>query len=293
MRFTRGSEVCTRALLAAALACLVRTAAWAQPTSIDDVVILARTEARFEANVNHVSGQIVVNDPGGRAMVHQLFRTLPDLQPQLVADNVSVMAVAFDGPELFDVFTNTITDPAGNAIILGTVTQPLGASLPLLPYPTPVAVTPGTENLRVTRTTSPVTLPPGDYGDIRIASGGALYFAGGTYNIRSLRAGSRSLVFFNGATTLNIAVRARFGSRSNVGPADPAVSGRCVTINVAGEGRMRMGRVSEVNAIINAPAAILRLGLLGDYRGTFTADRVAVGRGAVLQPLPPLTEACP
>jgi len=287
------TEVLSRALLAVALVAFSNASAWGQPTSLDEVVLFARNEVRLQSNVNHVGGQIVVNEPGGEALVHQLCRTLPDQQPQLVADRIAVTAVSYDGPELFDVFTNSFSDPAGNAIVLGTMTQPIGVPLPLLPYPTPVAVTPGTTNVTVRRTTSPQTLPPGDYGDIRVAAGGALSFEGGTYNIRSLRAGARSLVLFNSATTLNVALRVRIGRRANFGPADPAMNGRCVVVNLGGTARARMGRVSEINAIFNAPAASLRLGLLGNYRGTFTADRIIVGRGAVLQPLPPLTEACP
>jgi hypothetical protein len=267
--------------------------AWGQPTTNDDVVILAKTWLRVATAARHLSGHLVVNDLGGAAFINPTMKTLPEFEPQLVADTILLPQRRLLGPELFDVFVNTLSDPAGNVVILGTLTQPLGASFPILPYPDPVVVTPGTTNVTVKRTMSPVTLPPGDYGDIRVALGGTLFFEGGTYNVRSLRAGSRSLVLFNGTTTLNIAERARFGSRSNVAPTDPLLSGRCITINVGSSTRTRFGLTSDVNVVFNAPAAQLRLGRTGIYRGRFTANRVVVGRNAVFQALPPLTEACP
>lgn len=267
--------------------------AWGQPTDSEDVVILARSQLRLGAAVRHLSGQIVVNDPGGQAIVNPQMRTVPDLAPQLVADVVSVPIQPYAGPVLFDLFVNTLIDPSGKHEVLGAMQQPIGAALPLLAYPEPVAVTTGAQNVIVKRTTSPLTLPPGDYGDIRVGAGGALFLEGGTYNVRSLRAAGRSLVLFNGTTTVNIAQRARFGMRSDVGPTDPTMSGRCVVLNFAGSSRLRFGRTADVNAIVNAPNATLVLGRLGVFRGRFTASRINVARGAVLQSLPSLTEACP
>ena len=289
-----GSRTWGRALCAAGLlALLPATPSWSQPSTIDDVVLVARQELRLEPYVTQAAGHIVVNDPGGRALISQRFRTVPDFAPQFVADQILVTELLYSGPLFFDLFTNTLTDPSAHTVIGGTMTQPIGVSLPLLPYPAPVAVTPGATNVIVKRTTSPVTLPPGDYGDIRVRAGGAILFTGGTYNIRSLRGGSRSIVLFNGATTVNVANRVRFARRSVVGPADPAMNGRCVTINIAGVARSRLGRLAEVNAIINAPLANVRVAQFASFRGTLTADKISVGRAALIQTLPPLTEPCP
>lgn len=266
--------------------------AWGQPTTNDDVVILAESWLRIGKGVRLLIGHLVVNDLGGAAFINPTMITLPEFEPQLVADTIMFPQHKGPGPELFDVFVNTLSGSADDVIIHGTWTQPLGASFPILPYPDPVVVTPGTTNVTVKRTT-PETLPPGDYGHIQVATGGALFFEGGTYNVRSLRAGARSLVLFNGTTTLNIAERTRFGRRSNVGPTDLLLSGRCITINLGSSTRTRFGLTSDVNVVFNAPAAQLRLGRNGTFRGRFTARRVVIGRNAVLQALPPLTENCP
>ncbi len=287
-----GSRTWGRGLCAAGLVVLLQTTpGWSQPSTVDDVVLLAQHELRLEPHVTQLSGHIVVNAPGGVANVSQLFRTIPDFAPQLVADQITIRARPYDGPALFDVFTNTFSDPAGRATH-ASLTQPIGVPLPLLPFPTPVVVTPGTTNVIVKRATSPVTLPAGDYRDVRVRGRGVLILTGGTYNMRSLRTGSRGILLFTAATTLNIEQNVRFARRSNVGPADPAMNGRCVTINVAGTTRSRIGQLAEISATITAPQAPFVIGRSVNLRGTLTADTIFVGKSSSLQPQPPLTEAC-
>jgi hypothetical protein len=262
--------------------------------NLDDVVVFASDQVRLSTNARQTSGQIIVNDPLGEAIVHPQFKTVPNLAPQLIANHIEILPyLGATGPEVFDLFTNSIEDPNGALNVMGTLTMPMGFSLPLFPFPAPPTVTPGTVLVRVRRGDSPVTLAPGDYGLVRVYAEGVLYLQGGTYNFKSLRVGTRGQLLANGTTTINVAEKVRFLGRTNFGPADPDLNGRCVVLNTAFSRTLTFGRFSDVTAVVNAPAAHVRLGKLGAYRGNFTAKRVTVGRSAVLETLPPLTEACP
>jgi hypothetical protein len=280
-------------LLVLALVSPTRPSA-AQPVVLDDVIVFAEDQVRLSTNARHTSGQIVVNSPQGVATIHPLFKTVPNLAPQLIANAIDILPyLGATGPELFDVFTNGINDPNSALNVQGTLTTPMGFSLPLFPFPAPPAVTPGTTTIRVRRTDSPVTLPPGDYGLVRVYGNGVLYLEGGVYNIKSLRVGSRGQLLANGTTTINVSEKVRFLGRTNFGPADPELNGRCLVLNTPWARTLAFGRFSDVTAVVNAPAAHVRLGKLGTYRGNFTAKRVTVGRSAVLETLSPLSEACP
>lgn len=280
-----------------AVACLVVVAASrveAQPSTLDDVVVFARNQLRLSTNARHTSGQIVVNDPLGVATIHPQYRTVPNLAPQLIADKIEILPFPFAvGPVLFDVFTNSIDDPNNGLQVQGLLTMPAGVTFPLFPFPSPPSVTPGTTTVRVRRSNSPMTLPAGDYGLVRVSADGVLYLEGGTYNFASLRVGTRGQLLANSTTTINVAGKVRFLGRSNFGAADPLLNGRCVVLNTPWPRTFAFGRFADVTAVVNAPAAHIRLGKLGAYRGNFTATRVTVGRSAVLETLPPLTEACP
>ena len=262
----------------------------APPTTTDDVVLLVRNSLRVGSNVRQVSGQVVVNDPGANAKINRAFRALPGTQ--LVAERILITRVpVVAGPQFNDLFVNDFTDPAGTSIFLSQ--GPLPVTLPLFsPFPSPATVVPGTQAVMVIGPT-PVTLAAGDYGDIRIRGRGALYFEGGTYNVKSIRGGLNSRVYFNGPTTLNVAERISLGKRSVFGPPSESVlSGRCIVVNVASDRPLQFGGTSNVTATINAPDAFLRLGGLGEYRGNFVAARAKVGRSSVLEAAPPLSGPC-
>jgi hypothetical protein len=177
--------------------------------------------------------------------------------------------------------------------VLGTLTMPIGASLPLLPFPNTPVVTPGTTSFLVTRATSPITLPPGNYDTLRIRPGGVVFLEGGTYHFRNIRVGGRGQLLANTTTTINVLDKLRLRGRSNFGPTDPILNGRCIELNAATTKRISFGRLADATAIFNAPNARLRLGRLGRYRGRFAARQIVVGRGTVISTLPPLTEPCP
>jgi hypothetical protein len=262
------------------------------PATTDDVVILAQDSLTLGPNSLLASGQVVVNNPGGVLTVLRWAKGLQDTE--IIADIVTTKGPARMQPELFDVFTNSFIGPA----IIDDSELPLG-SLPLFSFPSPPAVTPGTDtcpnqtgtggNCVARLRNGPVTLAPGNYGNIGAKLHGTLYLEGGVYNVKSLRAGFGSHIIANSSTTINVQGNALFGLYSVFGPAD-AISPRCVVLNVSGSSVR--SSVAILAAVMNAPNAAVRLGALTDYTGNVTGKTVRVGASTVLRAADPVS-TCP
>jgi len=253
------------------------------------VVIFAKERAVLGRSVRHLSGQIVVNDPGGVAVVSQLFGAIEPTQ--LVADTVKVrpFPTKLPGPGIYELFANALVDPKGTAVIDN---GPLPVTLPLLTFPTPTSATAGTGDVVVPRETA-LTLPPGAYRDIVVGTHGTLFFTGGDYSVRQIRARARAALLFNGPAMLSVAQRAGFGRQTVFAPSFSALNGRCVELNYAGTSTVRFGQLSSVAAIVRAPGAkALSLGLGGEYTGHFVARKVIARRSSTLASLPALTSPC-
>ncbi len=273
--------------VAIVIAGAVRALAVGPPSTLDNVVILARTALSMTQYVRHASGQIVVNDPGGVATLRSSIGALAGTQ--FVADGIVVRGPRRGhGPELFDVFTNT---PDVRVTVDDQGPTPI--SLPLFTFPSTLPVSPGTTNLVVTARHGPVTLPPGNYGKITVKGGALLYFSGGTYNVSSLRAMGHARLYFEAATTLNIQDSARFGQRDLLGPlVESQLNARCIVVNYEGTRAIKFAGSANITAVVVAPNATMKLGAFGDYRGTFVAPKVLVGRSALLEAALPLTSPC-
>ena len=260
------------------------------PSTLDNVVILARTAVGMTQYIRHATGQIVVNDPGGVATLRRSVNGLAGTQ--FVADSIAVRGGRgrrAHGPELYDVLANT---PDARIIVDGQ--QALLPNLPVFTtFPSTPVFVPGTNNVVVNARHGPVTLPPGDYGKITVKGGALLYFSGGTYNAKSLRASGHARLYFEGPTTLNVQDSARFGQRALLGPlVESQLNARCIVFNYAGTRPIKFAGSANITAMVVAPNAIMKLGAFGDYRGTFVAAKVLVGRSALLEAALPLTSPC-
>jgi hypothetical protein len=268
------------------------------PTTLDNVVILARDSLRLGFDSKLASGQVVVNNTGGVLTVRPRAGALQDTE--IIADIVAVQATANQKPELFDIFTNSFLNGA-NAIIDDVVVSPPGGWLPLFPFPSAPVVTPGTDscpsqtgrtgNCTVRRRNGPVTLPPGDYGKIKLSGYAVLYLEGGAYNIESLSCGAFSHVLVNGTTTLNVQGNVSFAPFSTFEPADVSFNPRCVVLNVAGNRVLSV--FATISASINAPDATVNLAIQTVYTGNLVGKKVRVGAEATLQAADPLLSPCP
>jgi len=139
----------------------------------------------------------------------------------------------------------------------------------------------------------PVTLPPGHYNSLTIKTRAAIYFAGGTYHFRSLRGLGNARMYFNGPSTLYVAERASFGNRTIMAPpTESLLNPRCIVLRVAGVEPLKIGGTSDIEAMIEAPNAFMRLGSRGTYRGQFVAASVKVGVNVLLQTAPALAGPC-
>ena len=272
------------------------------PTTLDNVVILAQDSVTLNGRSQLNRGQIVVNNAGGVLTVRYGVHALQDTE--MIADIVTVTARPSRKAELFDVFANSFLG-GDHAIVDGAVVSPLGASLPLFPFPSAPVVTPGTDpcpnrtgnggNCVVRRKDGPVTLPPGDYGNIIAKGQGVLYLQGGVYNIKSLSVGLSSFIIVNGSATVNVQKDVCFGAGSTFGPAS-AINPRCVVLNVAGD-HVRVA-VASISAVINAPNATVSLGVNTKgkgtiYTGNLVGKTVRVGASSTLQTADPLLSPCP
>ncbi len=228
---TRGSQVSTALVLVLASGAF---AAFAQRPTLQNVVAFDPDFAEaaiMAAKSVHVTGGVQVN---GQVVANEAFAS-----PTLVAGR----SVQIDKPAVVtgDVFGDRV-GLAKNAAVsgavhynqifnagasVGSLVTPL--SLPVLaPLPPfhAAEVNPGAANVNVGGGQT-VTLPPGSYGDILVAQGGTLVFAGGVYDVRSigLIVGSGTCNFpcrrFYFAAASDVRVENRFdaGSAAAVGPA--------------------------------------------------------------------------
>jgi len=269
------------------------------PTTLDDVVIFAQNSLNLFINDRQFTGQIVVNAPGGTARLNKSVVMLSGTQ--IVADTIVVPGVSGIGPELYDVFANT-TDP--QVVVDGS--GPTAVTLPLFPFPSAAVVTPGTDpcplpgrpgrqpgDCVVRAKAGPVTLPPGNYNAIKVKTHGAIYFTGGVYHMRELDGGGNARIYFNGPTDLYIAERFHLGNRGILGPpSESTLNPRCVVVRVAGDAPVKIGAISNVTAIIEAPDAVMKLGSRGEYRGQFVASDVIAGVNVALEAAPALATPC-
>ncbi|GIW40452.1 MAG: hypothetical protein KatS3mg076_1029 [Candidatus Binatia bacterium] len=261
------------------------------PVDPDEVVILARDFARFRRNGTVTEGAVVVNELGGTSVLHRTFEQLSGL---FVSDAIRVRGGEPPGPKFWDLFVNTVLDSKNGMVVMNSGPDPIASGdFPILPYPTPAVVTPGSDNVVVRRNDGPVTLAPGAYDAIRVGRSGVLAFTGGTYDIRVLRVARNASVFFNSTTTLRIRDRLRVGLRSVLGPNPdvPTFNPRCIVYEVAGERRVRFGTATVLEGVISAPLA--RVVLQGVVATTSVTGReVVVGADSLLSPPPPAS-VCP
>jgi len=96
-------------------------------------------------------------------------------------------------------------------------------------------------------------------------------------------------LYFESPTTLNIEASARFGQRSLLGPlVESQLNARCIVVNYAGVKPVKFAGSANITAVVVAPNTTMKLGAFGDYRGTFVANEVQVGRSAFLEAALPL-----
>jgi hypothetical protein len=144
----------------------------------------------------------------------------------------------------------------------------------------PVAVTPGTADLVVPPGSGTFPRPPGAYGVVQVGSGALLEFAGGAYQVRSIRLAARARLACLDDCQIAVLETVRLGRGAQLG-ADRDAQAEGARIDVAAGGdipAVRAGPNAAVAATIVAPTGAVVLGRGGEYRGAYIGRSVTVRR---------------
>lgn len=148
-----------------------------------------------------------------------------------------------------------------------------------------VQVNPGSMAISIPKrgTTSPI--PAGDYGNLRIRSGGVLRLAGGSYTFRSINVGPRAQLRCLAACDIGVADSVTTQERATLGGAN-GVPAEAVLIRIARTGNRTVfagGKRATVSALVYAPGGRIELRDGGNFVGSFIGRTVSVGKGAIVQ----------
>ncbi len=264
----------TRGLLMALVSVLWTGGAWAQSSNLDDYVVFAGQLVRF-GSVNLVaSGNVGVNDPGGVLIANGRLASADG--SHLVADGATIKGPA----SLYSLLANQLALRAG--VTVRSPGEPIGWPPPIMsPFPTVPPMSPGTQDLKLSRGMA-VTLPAGNYGQVKMQAKASLIFTGGTYTFDSWKVASTGRLLFTAPTVVNIANSVGIGSFSVVGPLGPTMTADDITINVAGP-KVKVRNQVTIAAKIIAPTSTLKTGLAGLIKGQIVAMAVRFGSGTVVQ----------
>ncbi len=249
----------------------------AQPRSADDYVFLVKRFALVK-NESVVSGNVGVQNARGKLKVGRGASVLG----LGVGDRVFLNA----GTTVLDVFANTLKfNPAKT--FPGAVTQPV----PFPVYVTEPLVVPDPFDPANFPPEFPITcggvskkgdknevfaLPPGAYGEVKIAQGGRLVLSGGTYNFCVLEA-VRGDISVAGTATINVRDKFGLGNQASLLPSAP-LGADDVRINFAGKS-IRISAGSRFTGRIFAPEGQIRLGRQAVVIGHFVSDKLRSDKG--------------
>jgi len=142
----------------------------------------------------------------------------------------------------------------------------------------PVAVTPGTTDVRVPARTGTAPYPPGSYGAIVVGPGSLLQLAGGDFQVRSITIAPRGRVVCADLCRIGVLESVVLRRGAQIGAAAP-MRAHNARIDIAGGSDVPVfvaGAQSTVAATIFAPAGDIVLGRAGSFRGAFVGRTVKV-----------------
>jgi len=143
----------------------------------------------------------------------------------------------------------------------------------------PVAVVPGTTDLRVPALFGSAPMPAATYRDVVVGRGALLQLAGGSYAARSIRVAPTGRLVCVDSCRIGVLERVVLGPRAELGAGTPLRANQ-VRVDVAassGQRAFRAGARAATAATIFAPSGTVVLGARGTYRGAFVGRTVTVG----------------
>lgn len=253
------------ATMALGLVALAAVPGAAQPSrTIEDYVLLAIERLTLKDGGRVHSGHVGVNEASGRWLV---------LGPGcLLADGTAVVGDAVRGSKasVYDLYANRLFPTASPLTVRGVGPLPTGPLPVIAPLPTLPPSVPGVGTIVVS---GALTLAPGAYGDVILPNDAKLRLTGGTYDLRSLRAGRRTTIQAEAPTVVNIAGTFRLGNESTAGPLPPLTAG-ALRLNVAGP-LVVLASGARARLELYAPEARLRLGRGLQGVGQFVARDIS------------------
>jgi cysteine-rich repeat protein len=258
----------------------VASVARAQSTDLD-------TYALFAAEALRARGlRVPAGDVGVNAGPLWVTDALNGPDATVVADLVRVGRKA----RCAGILADAVAEPASGCPAVGPFAGPLVPDVAdACDFPSKPSACDPTNDVEVGHDETR-TLPPGVYGDLRVAGGGAgkgrVVFTGGDYVFCEIRTSRKSVIEFAAPTTIVVEEDVTLGTASTTGPA----SGEPADVELfVGGGSVRVARRAEVTARLCAPAARLSLSSGSDVTGSFVAkliraDRVTATNAGSVEP---------
>ncbi len=244
---------------------------------ISDFTIFASDQITIKAGASVLSGFIGVNDDPSSSTTN-----LDIGSGVVLADGVSVFAPKINiGPRGSlggDVYYRDGLKIGTNVSIAGDIIKRNNPDWPVIELPDiPTCITDNNNPINVPINRSGV-LSPGNYGDVKVGSRGALVFDGGEYHLNSLEADINSKILFSSDTVICVENNFEVKSKSIFGPDTNSgnSSDSKIVVNVKG-GDVNFGVNSTIFGNFIVPNGEISIGGRATAMGTFVARKVEVG----------------
>jgi hypothetical protein len=238
--------------------------------------LLVRLNGKL-GNQSQIFADIGANDPGG--FFNLGYNVFAGDGTSMSAHKVHIGA----NTSIFNLNANVFNGGPGSSVRGTTSPVTLPLTDPFCPIP---ALSCDSAN-PVTIPGGPSSLSPGDYGRLWVRLGESIVLNGpGVFNFCSIHSTwfGRIVVAGAGQTTINVMGDFRLANGGFLGRES---AGPLPIINVGGT-FVRIGARTEIQAILSAPNATMRLGRHASLQGNFCVDTLRSDKGVTIE-CPPVT----
>jgi hypothetical protein len=238
---------------------------------IGNYVIFGLNGVHLESGNTVTSGDVGAQNPSFQVTLESNSNISPGPNSALVGDSLTIHT----GSVVNDVYYNKLSN---SGTIQGTkntpLTLPVVTDLPVFP-----TFTPGSQSITVNAGSS-LILQPGNYGSITVGNQATLEFAGGTYNVNSIQAGTNSNLFFDQASQVLVKNQFNSGNGLRVEPSATSSIDASGIIFYVGSG-VGPGSSSIISANIYAPNGQIHLQANTIATGSFIGGTVHIEKNSI------------
>lgn len=216
-----------------------------------------------------MSGSIAVNDGNGHLKIGpEVFMPL--------GTSVTAHYVIIGARATVDEVEANLFKIHPDAVVNGSMTTP---TLPVVdPYCEIPATACGSQDVTVPLGDT-LELPPGTYGDLRVAREGTIRLQPGTYAFCDVKIGRAASLVATGPVTIQTTGRFKAGAEATIAPESGAPR---PVVHVAGSAAI-FALSSTVEAAVLAPDETLKVGKLATFDGCLGASKAKAGLGSALR----------